>query len=272
MKGKHFAKAYWSKTRIVSVILSIALLFGCITFTTAWLIAEDKDGVPVVNEFTGSQLTINLTPDNSQSGIKLIPGVTYTKENNPEITFPQVTVLGNSVDCYLFVEFYETGVSVNGEKIHLDSYVNYNFSPYFNKYFAFDNNDETPYKRYIGYHYDEATPDENYVASSSDPQSFDLTSNVFTIKNSVTKDEVNPAVITGENMPKITFKVYSIQTVGFKGTHTEPEYEKNEDGSIVYENGQPKVKYTQEQRDILAAWDEVARAIDEGNTKEVVLN
>ena len=257
MKGKHFAKANWSRTRIVSAILSVALLFGCITFTTAWLIAEDENGGPVVNEFTGSMLQISLTPDSTQGPYKLVPGVTYELSEEED---PEITVAAGSVECYLFVVFHEVGTKVNGNPMDLDHYVSCDVGSDF-KMLSFDSNNYwrtgtdpgtgVPFKDYVFYYGGEDT--QNYVLSPEVPQAqtFDVlqkTNNgkqYFKINETVTKLEAHPNAISVN--PYVTFTGYSIQTLGLKPN----------DGNID---------------DVRYAWSLVAEAIEDGNTKAVVLN
>lgn len=243
MKGKHFAKTYWSRTRIVSAILSIALLFGCITFSSAWLIAKNEPEGPVVNKFTGSKLEIELTPDGDQGPYKLVPGVTYELGDKA----PEVTVEADSVECYLFAvviedwgvigknnDYYFT-INGFGEGTFLNS--SYNLTDMQTVY-----GDTSVYN--VVYY---GTNGNNYVEASNDPQTFKVIE-TLSIPADRTKDEVAPEAFANGNTPKFTVEAYSIQTLGFREKNATP------------------------QEDIKAAWEVVKAAILAGNTKEVVLN
>lgn len=244
MKGKHFAKANWSRTRIVSAILSVALLFGCITFTTAWLIAENEEG-PVVNKFTGSKLEIELTPDGTAGTYKLIPGITYDLS---EKETPAVTVFGGSVECYLFVVYEETNDKyyssfLSGKNASWD----YQVIGY--------NNHTLPAKDGVATcvlvpKVSDSLP-LGVIESKDVDQSFEVIHRID-IKSDVTKNIVHPNYFKSnggnEELPKITATAYAIQTLGFRGKN----------GSDV--------------NDVKAAWAVVEEAIRRNNTKEVVLN
>ncbi len=262
MKGKHFAKAYWSRTRVVSAILSVALLFGCITFTTAWLIAENKEG-PVVNEFTGSKLKIELTPENDQGPYRLIPGMTYELDDSQA---PKITVEKDSVECYLFVVFHEVGTKVSGVSKHLDEFVSYNYNSaenwgMFKLWKTGTDANGMPYKDYIFYVKTPADDTElcNYVHTNpTQNQTFNIMAKnasgkaYFTVSDQLTKQLVAPANL--ESNPYITFTAYSIQTLGFKGqTKTGTDEEK-----VV--------------ADMNLAWAAVEAAINNNNTEAVVLH
>lgn len=262
MKGKHFAKAYWSRARIVSVILSIVLLFGCVSFSSAWLIAKNEPDGPVVNEFTGSHLKIELTPDENQGPYQLIPGKTYelSEEKSPE-----VVVEGGSVECYLFVVFHEVGTLVNGEPTHLDSFISYNYNAGtnwgvlpgtagLNGEWKIGEENGVPYKDYIFYAKTPEDPTDpcNYVHSSPEDQPFDIMAKngsgkaYFSVSNQVTKQMVDPGNLSSN--PYVTFTAYSIQTLGFKGENAN------------------------ETEDMEKAWAAVEEAIENNNTtKHVVL-
>ncbi len=244
MKGKHFAKANWSRTRIVSAILSVILLFGCITFSSAWLIAEDKDGVPVVNEFTGSGLNITLTPDGTAGTYQLVPGVTYNLSENET---PYVTVVKGSVECYLFVVVHET-VFVQGTT---------------KPYFDWASNATEWERQAVVYGLEEVNsctkstvivPKNDELglgivaANPTDDKKFKpLTS--FKVNDSLTKLQVHPDYFTSgtQPLPQISMNAYAIQTLGFKGC------------------------YPTENEALQAAWNVVKEAIQRGNTKQVVL-
>lgn len=262
MRGKHFEKFCWTKKRIISAILSAVLLFTGIGFSTyAWLTATDT---PEVNEFTGSKLVIQLTPDEDQGAFKLVPGKLYELEDNQA---PKITIEKESVECYLFVVFHEVGTLVNGNRKHLDEFVSYNYNAGQNwgmlKQLVADGTDENgmPYRDYIFY---AKTPQHetdlcNYVHQNNEiDQVFDIMAKngngkaYFQISDQLTKQEVAPTALAGN--PYITFTAYSIQTLGFKGKTTTGTDEEKALG------------------DMNLAWAAVEEAIANGNTKSVVLN
>ena len=237
MKGKHFAKANWSRTRIVSAVLSVALLFGCITFTTAWLIAENEEG-PVVNQFTGSKLQINLSTKGDHTGYKLIPGMTYHLSDDAA---PQVKVTDGSVDCYLFAVIHESW-GTNSANINSKD-----------QYFTINGINGTNWINLAGASVNDPLESNNSAASvmycqmggknyidTSNQEKDILILNEFKIPENLTKQQVAPDAFQNGDTPKITVKVYSIQTLGMK--------------------------------DINEAWGYVADAINNNNTKAVVLN
>ncbi len=258
MKGKHFAKAYWSRTRIVSVVLSIVLLFGCITFTSAWLIAKNEEG-PVVNQFTGSSLEISLSPDGDQGPYKLVPGMTYDLGDKA----PEITVEAGSVECYLFAVLIEDwGVYDSDNPQKNDHYYkidDFGEGKFLNSSYNLMDmqtvyGDTSVYKvLYYG------TNNNYYVETSNDPQTFKVIE-TLSIPADRTKDEVAPEAFANGKTPKFTVEAYSIQTLGFKG--------KNKDDKVD-EKG---VTTTKEQLDVMDAWKVVKAAILADNTQKVVLD
>lgn len=105
------------KKKVLAIVLAVAIMtVGVVGGTLAWL--QDKTDT-VTNVFTtaGINVELNETPNYDSNGdnkpdswkAQLIPGKVYTKD-------PVVTVVKNSVDCYLFVKFEE----VNSPKIYLE--------------------------------------------------------------------------------------------------------------------------------------------------------
>ena len=81
------------KKLLVAIACLSVILCGLVTGTLAWLIDETK---PIENEFTPSDITINLT-ESDDLDLKMVPGATITKD-------PKVTVEGGSEECYVFVK------------------------------------------------------------------------------------------------------------------------------------------------------------------------
>lgn len=96
MKGKHLKKISWTKKRMISAILSVSLLLGCIySASMAWLTDDDQ---PIVNIFQSNTLEITFGYDDQE--FLLVPGATYRLPSNK---VPKVVLPANSVDCYLFL-------------------------------------------------------------------------------------------------------------------------------------------------------------------------
>lgn len=119
MKAKHLEKFRWNRKRIVSAILSGAVLLGSITFSAlAWIRYEKRTNALV---FKGTSLEIGLSGNESDT-YPLIPGKTYQLTGS---SIPKITIPANSVDCYVYAscEFYwydlkydVSGLSTNAEK------------------------------------------------------------------------------------------------------------------------------------------------------------
>ena len=110
MSNGKFAKRKGIATKTMFMILAVVLIVGIsVGGTLAWL-TDTTDSV--VNTFTVGDIDITLTEtfntDSDNDGksdcwtAQMIPGYSYKKD-------PKVEVSANSVDCYLFVKFEETG-------------------------------------------------------------------------------------------------------------------------------------------------------------------
>ncbi len=246
MKGKHFKKIRWNKKRIISAILSVTLLLGCISFSTlAWL-TNDKD--PVVNKFTGSSLEINLTGDPDEDGYLLVPGVTHTLTNDEA---PKLTVVANSVDCYLFLVADDVGAMVDGNSIPLIdengflSALSIDGSRWMslsdldkdipNVFLAIGSGTETSLSK------ENVEKPTYYVPYSETETPFSIINgNKFTVNPNITKEKVHPDNFSESNKPYLKFTAYSIQRLGFEGN-------------------------------VLGAWEAVKTAIENENTNDIVL-
>ena len=104
VKGKHCKSTsrYWTVKRMVSAVLSVALLMGCISFSAlAWFRYEKRTNIQV---FKGTSLEVGFIGDGTTT-YPLIPGQTYYLTGN---AIPKITLPANSVDCYIYAlcEFY----------------------------------------------------------------------------------------------------------------------------------------------------------------------
>lgn len=97
------------KKKVISIVAVVLVLCCAIGGTLAWL-TDKTDEVKNVFTPAGIEVTLTETPntDTDKDGkadawkAKMIPGFSYDKN-------PVVTVVGGSVDCYLFVKFEENG-------------------------------------------------------------------------------------------------------------------------------------------------------------------
>ncbi len=246
MRGKHFERFRWTGKRIVSAILSAVVLFTGLGFSTyAWLTSHHE---PVVNEFTGSKLVIDLTPDADQGPYKLVPGVTYNLTNDA----PIITVKKGSVECYLFVVVHETDLIQNTTATYYGSTLDGNLWDYSTVPYGLDEVDSCTRSTVI-------VPKNNpeglgiVAANPNEDQTFQAL-NAISVRDSLTKTQVHSDYFVNggkggtQPVPKVVISAYSIQTLGFKGTTDSPE------------------------NDLKAAWAVVQKAIKDNNTKEVVLS
>lgn len=97
------------KKKIALVLAVVLLMVATVGGTLAWLTDSTDE---VKNTFTTADIDVTLTEtfntDSNNDGTndkwqaQMIPGYTYAKD-------PKVEVSADSVDCYLFVKFEETG-------------------------------------------------------------------------------------------------------------------------------------------------------------------
>ena len=110
MNNGKFAKRKGIATKMMFMILAVVLIVGIsVGGTLAWLTDTTES---VTNTFTVGDIDITLSEtfntDSDNDGksdcwtAQMIPGYSYKKD-------PTVTVSDDSVDCYLFVKFDETG-------------------------------------------------------------------------------------------------------------------------------------------------------------------
>ena len=170
------------------IAMAVVLLLGCVTGgTLAWLTAKtDK----VVNTFTVGDINIDLA-ESPNLDLKMIPGHTITKD-------PVVTVKANSEKCYLFIKVTESD----------------NFDD-FMSYAVIETTDDVPAWNKVtgqdGVYY-------RVVEASNADQTFNvLVNNQVTVKDSVTKSDMNGLTTTTEddkivtNYPTLTFQAAAVQ-------------------------------------------------------------
>ena len=164
--------------RAVALIamLVLALCIG-IGGTYAWL----TDNTPsITNTFTVGNIDIELAE--TKTNFKMVPGTEIEKD-------PKVTVKANSEACWLFVRVEESA--------NLSNYIDYTIASGWTALTGVD-----------GVYYRE-------VAASNSDQTFSvLTGDKVTVKNSVTKSDMD--ALTDATLPTLTFTAYAVQKSGFE--------------------------------------------------------
>ncbi len=251
MRGNHLEKFRWTRKRIVSAILSAALLFACIGFSTyAWLTSRHD---PVVNEFTGSKLVLTLSPDADQGPYRLVPGQTYELSDAER---PNVKIEGGSVECYLFFVYEEINNTYYSPFLSYEDVYYWDLSTIGTANHTLQPTEDTGIVYVIVPQIEQSLP-LGVVPAEDQAQNFEFIYKI-TIPETITKQQVHPSnFISGggtEVVPKFKVAAYAIQTFGFKGKNT---------GGTAEENAKA---------DLRDAWAVVEAAIKSGSTKDVVLN
>lgn len=102
-QGKHCRRGMGGKAFTAMLALTLVLAaYWAVGGTAAWLAAKSD---PIASTFTFGDINITLTETDHQEQIKIIPGVDIPKDL-------KVTVLADSVDCWLFVKVEEAGTFV----------------------------------------------------------------------------------------------------------------------------------------------------------------
>ena len=203
--------------KLIAIISCMILLIGAVGATIAWL--TDKTD-PVVNTFTVGNIDIDLYETSGDDQVhakdyKMIPGTTLDKD-------PKVTVEAGSEACWLFVKVTEScDVSKpdSNDKYIFSDFIDYSVITGESGWTQLMNG-ETPV---AGVYY-------RAVSASTADQIFDVIganngddflTNKVVVKDTVTKemmDALESALKTNPNAgPKLTFKAYAVQNVGFEG-------------------------------------------------------
>lgn len=193
-KGKYAAKhAGHYNLKPLALILALVLLFGgVIGGTVAWLIANPD---PVVNTFTYGDINIELDEtdteldeddDPNTNEYEMMPGQTITKD-------PIVTVKAGSEEMWLFVKLEKSS--------NFDTFMEYTVD---GSWVALTGVD--------GVYYRHITAEE---VSSADLTAHVLMNDTVTVKESVTKEQLN-ALDSGTtaNYPTLTVTAYAVQHAG----------------------------------------------------------
>ena len=182
------------KLQITIVCLSV-ILCTLVTGTIAWL--TDKTD-PVTNTFTPSNISISLTEDNKGDNynFQMIPGKTYAKD-------PKVTVT-TDIPCYVFVKVEENlGAWDNTGK---------SFADYFTYSVITGTNDWNKLADVDGVYYREVTSSGSFYVLSGNGE---YINGAVTVKNTVTKADMDKLYVAGAERPTLTFTAYACQQLGF---------------------------------------------------------
>lgn len=175
-------------------IVAIALVLCCVVGgTLAWLQAETT---PVVNTFTYGDINITLT-ETTGSEYKMVPGGTLAKD-------PKVTVNANSEACYLFVKIEKSA----------------NYGTYLADYTVADGwtqlvDDKGDIVDGVYYRTVAATTADTsfYVLAGKDG----YTNGFVTVKDGVTKAQMEALQDEGATLPTLTFTAYAVQSENITG-------------------------------------------------------
>lgn len=167
------------KKKGLALVLALTLLVvGVVAGTLAWLTAQTA---PVVNTFTYGDINIDLK-ETTGPEYKMIPGYTITKD-------PTVTVLSGSEECYLFVKLEKS--------TNFDTYLEYDIADGWKK---LDGVTDTVYYRVV-----DGTTNQIGKAYSV------LKDNQVTVKDSVTKEQMNALDAAGAEKPTLKITAYASQ-------------------------------------------------------------
>ena len=163
------------KKKVLSIVAVVLVLCCAIGGTLAWL--TDKTD-PVVNTFTVGDINIELTE--TTTNYKMVPGNTISKD-------PKVTVKANSEKCWLFVK-------VDKSANYGDFLEDYKMAA---GWTALDGQDGVYYQ---------------VVDASTANQVFEvLNNNQVTVKDTVTKAQMEGIKNNTTAAPTLTFTAYAVQ-------------------------------------------------------------
>ena len=177
------------KKKAMALVLALGLVVvGIVGGTMAWLTASSTE---VKNTFTDSD--INITLEETTQDYKMIPGWTIAKD-------PKVTVAKGSEDCYVFVKIeqstnyndYLEAYAVDGAWTQLKT----------------DGDNPTAVQ---GVFYQKVTSVteawSDYVLAGND----DFANGYVTVKEEVTKAQMNALTAGSSSYPTLTFTAYASQ-------------------------------------------------------------
>ena len=164
------------KKKLIALTAAFLLVIGAaVAGTVAWLTAKTQ---PTVNTFTVGNIAIELKE--TTSDYKMVPGQTIAKD-------PKVSVTAGSEACWLFVKVEES--------TNLKSFIDYTIDPSWTKLKD-------------GVYYRE-------VAAADTAREFSvLTNNQVTVKNTVTKADMDAIEKQTVAAPTLSFTAYAVQKAG----------------------------------------------------------
>lgn len=182
------------KVKTIAMILAVVMMVvGLVGATLAWLTATSDE---VKNTFTTSDIVIELK-ETTGTSYSMVPG--YTIKKDPKVTVTTET----TVDCYVFVTVEKSS----------------NYGTYLEEPVPADG--WIPLKdasdKYIdGVYY-------RVVKTTDTIKEFAvLKDNQVTVKDSVTKAQMNALDVEGATKPTLTFKAYACQLNSSNDTEFKP--------------------------------------------------
>ena len=165
------------KKKGLALVLALTLLVvGVVAGTLAWLTAKSD---VVTNTFTTSNIKVELK-ETTGPEYKMIPGYTISKD-------PTATVLAGSEECFLFVKLEKS--------TNFDTYLEYVIADGWTK---LEGVADTVYYREV------KTADIGKAYSV-------LKNNQVTVKDSVTKEQMNALDAAGAEKPTLKITAYASQ-------------------------------------------------------------
>lgn len=172
------------KKKSLALVLALAMIVVCVVGgTLAWLTATTPE---VKNTFTTSDVDITLT-ETTGTSYQMIPGYTIAKD-------PKVTVLAGSEKCFLFVKVVKS--------TNFDTFMTYEMA---DGWTALDGVNGV-YYRVVD------------TAGMGTPYSV-LANDQVTVKDTVTKADMNALKADDAIQPTLTFTAYACQYNNSNGTH-----------------------------------------------------
>ena len=176
------------KKKSLALVLALAMIVVCVVGgTLAWL--TDKTA-PVTNTFTYGDINIELketgatvaADGSATKEFKMIPGYTIDKD-------PKVTVLAGSEKCYLFVKV--------DKSTNFDTFMTYDMAA------GWTQGDGTNIPSNVYYRVvDASTADQEFGVLANDK---------VTVKDTVTKADMDGLKANVATQPTLTFTAYAVQ-------------------------------------------------------------
>ena len=163
------------KKTLITIVVTVLACF-CVVGTTLAFLVDETD--PIINTFTVGNVDITLTESNNLD-LKMIPGKTIAQD-------PKVSVAVDSEDCYVFVKIDESA--------NLDTFITYAVADGW-----------TALGGQSGVYY-------RVVDTGDTVRSFSvLSGDAVTVKDSVTKDNMDDLNKPEAVKPTLTFTAYAVQ-------------------------------------------------------------